>query len=249
MRAKRRDARGGGDRGSACSGRPACDFLFFCHRTWEATVCPADARRSAIGAARSTPTETHIAGACLPTGMPQTSDTSAPGAWSGVWRSCRPDRRQWRDRAVIAVGFAGALRRSELVALPVADIAWADDGCRLTIRRSKTDQTGEGQVIPIPRGYRLRPVATVQARLQADGITESRIFRAVHRGGAGHAWGCSGNGAGGKRGEAARQTGRAGPGRVQWSQPAVRVPDQRGRSGCVGVQDDGQPASEHAAFL
>jgi integrase len=47
-----------------------------------------------------------------------------------------------RDRAILALGFAGAFRRSELVALTVADLTEVPDGYRALIRRSKTDQTG-----------------------------------------------------------------------------------------------------------
>jgi site-specific recombinase XerD len=49
-----------------------------------------------------------------------------------------------RDRALLALGFAEAFRRSELVALDVADIEWMDAGLTVTIRRSKTDQEGQG---------------------------------------------------------------------------------------------------------
>jgi integrase len=45
-------------------------------------------------------------------------------------------------RALLALGFAGAFRRSELVALQVADLEEVADGYRVTIGRSKTDQTG-----------------------------------------------------------------------------------------------------------
>jgi len=88
-----------------------------------------------------------------------------------------------RDRAILALGFAGAFRRSELVALTVADLTEVPDGYRVTIRRSKTDQTGEGAEIVIPRGLRIRPVEAVQAWLQATGIGEGLLFRAVQRGG------------------------------------------------------------------
>jgi integrase len=88
-----------------------------------------------------------------------------------------------RDRAILALGFAGAFRRSELVALQVTDLEEVADGYRVTIRRSKTDQTGEGVEIVIPRGLKIRPVAAVQAWLQAAGITEGTLFRAVRRGG------------------------------------------------------------------
>src|SRR6516225_2677315 len=80
-----------------------------------------------------------------------------------------------RDRAILALGFAGAFRRSELVALTVADLTEVPDGYRVLIRRSKTDLTGEGAEIVIPRGLRIRPVEAVQAWLQTAGITGASI--------------------------------------------------------------------------
>jgi len=95
-----------------------------------------------------------------------------------------PDTLQGkRDRALLALGFAGAFRRSELVALKVADLAEVPDGLRVTIRRSKTDQEGLGQEIAIPRGYRLRPVEAVQAWLAAAEISSGPVFRPVLKGG------------------------------------------------------------------
>jgi site-specific recombinase XerD len=64
-----------------------------------------------------------------------------------------------RDKALLCLGFAGALRRSELCSLTVDDLTEVPDGIRLRIKRSKTDQTGEGCELPIPRGSKLRPVA------------------------------------------------------------------------------------------
>jgi site-specific recombinase XerD len=88
-----------------------------------------------------------------------------------------------RDRALLALGFAGAFRRSELVALLVSDLVEVPDGFRITIRRSKTDQTGEGVEIVIPRGHKIRPVEAVQTWLAASGITDGHLFRAMHRSG------------------------------------------------------------------
>ena len=88
-----------------------------------------------------------------------------------------------RDRALLALGFAGAFRRSELVALEVADLTEVPDGLRVRIRRSKTDQEGEGAEIAIPRGYRLRPVEAVQAWLAAAEISAGPVFRPVLKGG------------------------------------------------------------------
>jgi integrase len=89
-----------------------------------------------------------------------------------------------RDRALLALGFAGAFRRSELVALRVEDLAEVPDGFRVTIRRSKTDQEGQGQQLVVPRGAKLRPVEAVQTWLAAAGITSGPVFRAVAKGGA-----------------------------------------------------------------
>ena len=88
-----------------------------------------------------------------------------------------------RDRALLALGFAGAFRRSELCALEVDDLVEVPDGLRVLIRRSKTDQTGEGQEVAIPRGYKLRPVEAVQAWLAAAEISSGPVFRAVTKGG------------------------------------------------------------------
>jgi integrase len=84
-----------------------------------------------------------------------------------------------RDRALLAIGFAAALRRSELVALQVGDLIEVPDGLRIVIRRSKTDQEAAGQEVAIPRGHHIRPVETLQAWLAAAGITEGPVFRQV----------------------------------------------------------------------
>ena len=86
-----------------------------------------------------------------------------------------------RDRALLALGMAGAFRRSELVSLEVRDLVRMPDGLQVTIRRSKTDQEGRGQVIAILRGSRLRPVRAVQDWLDAAGIANGPVFRAIDR--------------------------------------------------------------------
>jgi site-specific recombinase XerD len=88
-----------------------------------------------------------------------------------------------RDRAILALGFAGAFRRSELAALNVEDLADDPEGLRVTIRKSKTDQEGRGQEIAIPHGRHLKPVAAVKAWIAAAGITNGPLFRPVSRSG------------------------------------------------------------------
>lgn len=86
-----------------------------------------------------------------------------------------------RDRALLAIGFAGAFRRSELVDLKVNDVTRRTRGILLRVGRSKTDQVGEGTEIPIPNGRHLRPVEALDAWLAASAITDGPLFRNVDR--------------------------------------------------------------------
>jgi integrase len=70
------------------------------------------------------------------------------------------DLKDIRDRALLLIGFAGALRRSELVALDVADIEHVRHGITLHLRHSKTDQDGRGDKIAIPYGRSRQCVRT-----------------------------------------------------------------------------------------
>jgi len=75
-----------------------------------------------------------------------------------------------RDRALVLLGFAMAARRSELVALRVEDLEESAEGLRITIRVSKTDQDGQGQLVAVPRGGALCPVEAVRVWREAAGI-------------------------------------------------------------------------------
>jgi integrase len=88
-----------------------------------------------------------------------------------------------RDRAILLLGFAGAFRRSELVALDMADIEPTDLGLRVKIGRSKTDQEGEGTVIGIAPGITECPVRALTMWLNASGIVEGPIFRSINKAG------------------------------------------------------------------
>jgi site-specific recombinase XerD len=95
----------------------------------------------------------------------------------------KDDPGDTRDRALICLGFASGCRRSELVALDVADLSFADDGLEITIRRSKTDQEGLGRKVGIPFGGRPRtcPVRAVRDWIDFSLITEGPLFRPVNR--------------------------------------------------------------------
>lgn len=89
--------------------------------------------------------------------------------------------RAVRDRAILAIGMAAALRRSEIVALEVGHVGIVPEGLRLTIARSKTDRAGEGAVIAIPEGTRIRPKALLLAWMAAAGHGEGALFRRLSR--------------------------------------------------------------------
>jgi len=88
-----------------------------------------------------------------------------------------------RDRALLLVGFTGALRRSELVALRGEDVAFEGEGMIVTIRRSKTDPEAAGQLVGIPRGKTAEtcPVRALESWLESARITEGPLFRPIER--------------------------------------------------------------------
>ena len=92
-----------------------------------------------------------------------------------------------RDRALLLLGFVGAFRRSELVALDVADLEERPEGFVAWVRRSKTDQLGEGlaKAVPYSAAVELCPVRALRAWLKLAKVTEGPIFRPVDRAGAG----------------------------------------------------------------
>jgi site-specific recombinase XerD len=88
-----------------------------------------------------------------------------------------------RDRALLLVGFGGALRRSELVALDVEDVTETETGLLVTIRGSKTDQERAGATIAIARGDVACPAKALREWLAAAGIESGPIFRPIDKGG------------------------------------------------------------------
>jgi len=95
-----------------------------------------------------------------------------------------------RDRALLLVGWTGALRRSELVALTTGDVEFIEgEGVNIYIRRSKSDQEAEGLVKGLPYGSNKEtcPVTALRQWLQAaeaavEGSFEGDIFRRFYRG-------------------------------------------------------------------
>lgn len=97
--------------------------------------------------------------------------------------TCDEDLAGLRDRALILLGFAGAFRRGELVALRVGDLTFTSSGLVIAVRRSKTDQEGQGAKKGIPFGASERscPVHAVRKWLEAARLSSGPVFRGVNR--------------------------------------------------------------------
>jgi integrase len=89
------------------------------------------------------------------------------------------DLRGLRDRAVLLVGFAGALRRSELATIRFEQLERTDRGIRLTLPQTKGEQA-DAVTVPLPYGdTELCPVHALEAWQQAAGLTEGPVFRRI----------------------------------------------------------------------
>ena len=96
--------------------------------------------------------------------------------------------RALRDRALIVVGWASALRRSNIAALDLSDIEMVEEGIVVSIAREKQDQQGRGRLIGIPRGAGLHtcPVKCLEDWIAVRGRAEGPLFPRLnpkHRGG------------------------------------------------------------------
>jgi len=89
-----------------------------------------------------------------------------------------------RNRALLLFGFAGAFRRSELVALNTWDLREEDRGIVVTVTKSKTDQEGTGQKIAVPtlRGSAYCPVQALNDWIVVAELDEGPVFRRMFRG-------------------------------------------------------------------
>lgn len=89
-----------------------------------------------------------------------------------------------RDAALLLLGFCGAFRRSELVALKCTDLEFTNQGIIVTLPRSKTDQFGAGRKIGIPKGRgKICAVEAVHAWFLHLSALSGPLFRSISKGG------------------------------------------------------------------
>jgi len=98
---------------------------------------------------------------------------------------CEPGLTGARDRALMLTCFAGALRRSELIALDVERLTWSNTGVKLLLEKSKTDKDGKGAEIMIVFGRHedTCPALALRGWLDAAAIKSGPVFRKVNKGG------------------------------------------------------------------
>ncbi|MDC0426793.1 tyrosine-type recombinase/integrase [Pelagibacteraceae bacterium] len=94
------------------------------------------------------------------------------------------DINKLRDKSILLIGFAGGFRRNEIVSLDKEDLEFVFEGLKITVKRSKTDQFGEGLTKGIPYFEKVAycPVTILQKWINISKITKGPLFRKISKG-------------------------------------------------------------------
>jgi integrase len=94
------------------------------------------------------------------------------------------DIKKLRDRSIILIGFSGGFRRNEIVALDYEDLDFVSEGLKIDIKRSKTDQFGEGskKALPYFDNSQYCPVVSLQKWIKISNISSGPLFRRFLKG-------------------------------------------------------------------
>jgi len=92
--------------------------------------------------------------------------------------------KKLRDRSIILIGFSGGFRRNEIVSLNYEDLDFVEEGLKINLRRSKTDQFGEGSVKGLPyfENSQYCPVVSVRKWIEISKINSGPLFRRFIKG-------------------------------------------------------------------
>ena len=92
--------------------------------------------------------------------------------------------KKFRDRSIILIGFSGGFRRNEIVSLDYDDLDFVQEGLKINIKRSKTDQFGEGftKALPYFDSSQYCPVVSLKNWLEVSRITSGPLFRRFVKG-------------------------------------------------------------------
>ena len=91
------------------------------------------------------------------------------------------DIKKLRDKSIILIGFSGGFRRNEIVSLDYEDLDFVSEGLKITVKRSKTDQFGEGYIKALPYFEEsiYCPVTTLKRWLNVSKIIKGQIFKRI----------------------------------------------------------------------
>ena len=92
--------------------------------------------------------------------------------------------KKYRDRSILLIGFSGGFRRNEIVSLDYEDLDFVPEGLKITIRKSKTDQFGEGSIKALPYFDRSQycPVVSLKRWIEISKIKSGPVFRRFVKG-------------------------------------------------------------------
>ena len=92
--------------------------------------------------------------------------------------------KRLRDRSIILIGFSGGIRRNEIVSIDYDDLDFVQEGLKINVRRSKTDQFGEGFVKALPYfdNQLYCPVTSLKNWLNISKIDSGAVFRRFNKG-------------------------------------------------------------------
>ena len=92
--------------------------------------------------------------------------------------------KKLRDRSIILIGFSGGFRRKEIVSLDYDDLDFVPEGLKINLRRSKTDQFGEGftKALPYFDNSQYCPVVSLKKWIEISKITSGALFRRISKG-------------------------------------------------------------------
>jgi site-specific recombinase XerD len=94
------------------------------------------------------------------------------------------DIKKYRDRSIILIGFSGGFRRNEIVSLDYDDLDFVSEGLKINLKRSKTDQFGEGSVKGLPYfdNAQYCPVLSLKNWIEVSNISSGPLFRRFSKG-------------------------------------------------------------------
>ena len=99
-------------------------------------------------------------------------------------KDIKEEIKKFRDRSIILIGFSGGFRRNEIVSLDYEDLDFVKEGLKIDIRRSKTDQFGEGftKALPYFDSSRYCPVVSLKKWIEISKIKSGPVFRRFSKG-------------------------------------------------------------------